>query len=313
MRMNLLAGVLMLAIPAAAQAAGDKSTEAQIAAQTNENRAATMIPPAPMGLYFSRRLMPQMAQPMGSNMGPNMGPNGPSVGGFPPVGFDPIANARPRTDDAGKGQTRQDAAPTAPAPMAGYPGNGMGSHGNTNGAADTDARMSGRFNMGGRNGWGGNDAFANGMPYGRPYGSPYGGMPYGTPFNGQPQGFNAPQTAPTENAPQTSAQPQGQTDAPQAAPNMQPPAEPEWVAQRRAEAEKYRAEAQKRYAEAEKYRIEMQKRFAEEARKRAAAYAGQGYGAPYGAPVRPGYGQGYGAPYGVPYGYAPQPQNRAAN
>ena len=267
MRINLMAGVLILTLPVVAHAASDETTTEQ----ASKNQTVETVPPAPRGPYFSRRLMPQM--------GPNTGSN---VAGYPPVGFDPMASSSRHNNNMGS------------------TGNGAGA-----GATEMDARMNGRFNMGnnmgGNNRWGGNNSFVNNSPY---------GQPYGTPFNGYQQNPNAPQGGASNNAPLAATGQQDSGNAPQAAPNTQPPAEPEWAAKRRAEAEKYRAEAQKRYekaraesqkryAEAEKYRAEMQKRYAEDARKRAAAYAAQ----------RQSYGQqGYGVPYGAPYGYARQPQ-----
>jgi len=79
----------------------------------------------------------------------------------------------------------------------------------------------------------------------------------------------------TANAPQPPAQPQ----------------EPQWVKDRRAEAEKRREEAQQRFADMQKNNP-----YAQRFRQYAQPY-GQGYGAPYGAR------------YGQPYGYAPQRQS----
>ena len=227
MRMNLFAGALLLAIPTIAQADDATSTPTPSAESANAPQAQEMIPPAPMGPYFSHRMMPN---------------GGPAGSGFPPVGFDPMSGAGAR--GAGKNHNHS------------HQGMGMG----------------------------GDNSVVHGMPYGQPSGTPYGGMPYGTPFKGNP---------PTA-----------------AAPGMQRPEEPEWLAKRQTEVEKYRAEQQKRYAE-------QQKQFAEAARRQPPAYAPRGYGAPYGAPqFRPGYGPGYNspyrapyrAPYGAPYGYAPQPR-----
>ena len=113
----------------------------------------------------------------------------------------------------------------------------------------------------------------------------------------------------------------------EAAQQGQAQGEPEWVKQRRAEAEKRQAEMQERFeaaqqgqaqgepewvkqrrAEAEKYNAEMQRRFAE-ANKQQMAYAARGYGMPYGTPFVPHRNPFYGAPYG----YAPRPQFGPAN
>jgi len=331
MRTKLMKRVVMLAFPpimfATGALAADATTPVNRGASASQaaDRTVAAVPPAPQGPFFSRRLAPTQ--------------NGAAQFGFPPMGFDPMMGTAPGAGPVGNGNAPAAQVPTGSPSVAGYPGPGFGNaqntytntntNGSVNGGMGGNVQMRGRINMGGggggtgNTGWGGNSM--RGLPYGMPYGQGY-GAPYGTPYSQANNTPNAPQyalqdvsgesktlastSASSPTAPSATAnnggffaQPQPQRLQPPQP--MAQPEEPQWVKASRAEAEKYRAEAQRRFAALQKNN----------------PYAQQGYGQPYAQPYRRPYGQGYGqsygqgyggVPYGAPYGYAPQWQRQPA-
>lgn len=299
---------------------------AQDANPSTDATAETTAPIGPQGPYYSRPLPP-----------------GAGIGGFPPMGFDPMTGTVAPNTGPGDvyGQTMDNRA-------AGSAG------GNTGGDAQIDVQVRGRIGMGGQGtgrgqggahglgnpGWGG--YAGQGAPFRNGYGAPY-----GTPFSMGPAAPQyAPQaseTEPAETQPDdsgTSSAAASPTSAPQANPAypagpsgptfpqpftwapsgmpvpglssgsstgayVQPQGtapsaqQPDWVTERRAEAEKRRLEAEKRFTE-------MRNNNFYAGRGYGPGY-GQGFGSGYGQPYGQGYGAPYGVPYGAPYGYAPQP------
>lgn len=292
------------------------------AATTTEPTAS----PKPQGPYYARPLPP--------------GASGMGMGGFPPMGFDPMTGTvAPNTgpDDA-YAQAMNNRA-------------GGGTGGNTGGDTQVDVQVRGHIGIGGR-GKGQGGAHGLGNPgwgtyngQGAPFRNGY-GAPYGTPFNmGPTVPQYAPQALETESV-ETQAEEPTTTAAsaalPQAAPaypavgpnypqpftwapsgmpvpglstgpgagayvqpqgadpraNTAQPQQPDWVMERRAEAEKRRLEAEKRFTEMRNNNFYAGRGY------------GQGFGSGYGQPYGQGYGAPYGVPYGAPYGYAPQPQQQ---
>lgn len=316
MRTKLMVGVMMLALPSGALAAdtttaNDKASGSGIS--QSAGAAAAITPSAPQGPFFSRRMPPNQVTA--------------SQDGFPPMGFDPM------NPDNSNSTVAQNDMPPQPGPAMRAPrpgqrygnafGNAMNNNmgGGTGGGTDVQVEVRGRIGLGGRgsgqgsgrggNGFG-NNGFGNfmqGMPYGMPYGQGY-GAPYGTPYN---HANDAPQYAPLpsqQSAPSAGDAAAAAPAVPQAAAQ---PQEPQWVKDSRAEADKIRREAEKRFAEMQKNNPYAQPYRSYGPGAYGQGYGqqpyGQGYGAPYGAP----YGTPYGVPYGQqPYGYAPQPQQQAA-
>lgn len=180
LKSKLMTGVMVMALPASVWAAQTTAPNADGSQPAQQESAST--PPAPQGPFFSQGMMPHQA--------------GMNHGGFPPMGFDPMASRTPGVaSDGVVAQAPQ--APTYPGHVPGHAyGNQFGNNtsGNVTGSGDIDIQVRGRVGMGGRgagngfgnNGWGNN--FMNGMPYGQGYGAPY-----GTPYN---QANTAPQYAP---------------------------------------------------------------------------------------------------------------------
>lgn len=282
------------------------------------------------------------------------GSDGMTMGGFPPMGFDPMTgtvapNVVP-SDDHERAMSNRTAG-----------GAGANAAGDTQADAEVNAQVRARMGIGGRAntnanaqglgnpGWGG--FYGPGAPFPNGYGAPY-----GTPFNASAAGPQyAPQdplqspsaegaaTAQTEQpaypsaaTPQTaspysarptfpqpfswapsamplpgfsagpgagaSAQSQEAAPAPQA--EAVQPQQPDWVAERRAEADQRRLEAEKRLKDMRSNNYYAGRGYPQP--------YGQGFGSGYGQPYGQGYGAPYGVPYGQPYGYAPQVQPQAA-
>jgi len=331
LRATLMAGVMATALPMVVFAAD--ATTPQTAAVGNEERVTASVPPAPQGPFFSRRMVSAQNDvnsagfpPMGFDPMASTSPAAPVDGGMPQAPAYP-GNAYGNTLGGGSGadtggETQVDIQVRG---RIGLGGRGAGQQGWGNNF------MHGMpYGMPYGQGYGA----PYGTPFNQhAYSAPQyapgavlnekpGVVPtpapavtqqpqpapglqqpnlsqqrpqgYQAPFTWAPQGMDMSNPGGFFTRPQASQAPvpQGQVlQAPQA--SVQPE-EPQWVKDRRAEAEKRRVAAEQRYAD-------MQKN-----NPYARQGSGQGYGQGYGQPYGQGYGAPYGAPFANPYGYAPR-------